>query len=424
MRSIERWPYFGMFCACPILAVCLIGASDAVGAPSHVRITASDAAPADFFGIAVSIYESKVLVGAIRDDDAGTNSGSAYLFDVATGQQLFKFSAADGQAVDFFGTSVAVSENFALVGAPLDDDRGINSGSAYLFDVTTGQQLFKFAPTDLVSTNGFGNSVAVNGNLALVGVLGGSSAYVFDTTTGAQLHKLQAIDVAQTDGFGSRVAIDGNRILIGSREDDDHGSASGSAYLFDAASGQQLIKLTASDAAEGDQFGSAVALHGNLAVVGAYRKDNSGLDSGAAYVFDATTGQELFKITPNNPKISELFGYSVAMFENRILVGAFQEYPGSPNEFDGTAYLFDASTGQQLWQVSDGSPASGFGRAVGIHQNAAVVGAYLHDAAGADAGAAFLYLRIPEPSTVVLLLIGVMGIALRDVRRIPRITCP
>ena len=108
-------------------------------------------------------------MGAYRDNDKGTNSGSAYIFDVTTGNQLHKLTASDGAADDTFGRSVAISGNYAIVGANLDDDDGTRSGSAYIFNVQTGTQLHKLTASDAAANDHFGWSVAIDGNYAIVG---------------------------------------------------------------------------------------------------------------------------------------------------------------------------------------------------------------------------------------------------------------
>lgn len=105
----------------------------------ETKLTASDAAPKDFFGRSVGISGDIAIVGSAMDDDSGSGSGSAYLFDVTTGKQLAKLTASDGAAGNGFGTGVGISRGMAIVGAIYDDDRGVASGSAYLFDVTTGK---------------------------------------------------------------------------------------------------------------------------------------------------------------------------------------------------------------------------------------------------------------------------------------------
>ena len=219
----------------------------------------------------------------------GSHSVSAFDFDK-------KLLTSDGAADDQFGLSVSLSGNRALVGSRFDDDNGNNSGSAYIFDVTTGNFLQKLTPPDGAAGDQFGISVSLSGNRALVGSrldndngTNSGSAYLFDVTTGNLLQKLKASDGAADDRFGFSVSLSGNMALVGSRLDDDNGSNSGSAYLFDVTTGNLLQKLTPLDGAAGDQFGFSVSLSGNTALVASYLDDDNGTDSGSAYLF--TTGQ-------------------------------------------------------------------------------------------------------------------------------------
>ena len=106
--------------------------------------------------------------------------------------EWLKVTASDAAAEDDFGASVAISGAVAVIGAPGNDDAGSNSGSAYLFNPTTGEQLFKLTADDASGVGGFGDSVGISGNTAIVGAPGSHSAYLFDVTTGEQLHKLTA----------------------------------------------------------------------------------------------------------------------------------------------------------------------------------------------------------------------------------------
>ncbi|MBL4591611.1 MAG: FG-GAP repeat protein, partial [Phycisphaerales bacterium] len=135
-----------------------------------LKITASDAAAEDFFGSSVAISGTTAIVGADRDDDAGSESGSAYIFDTTTGQEFFKLTASDAEAGDLFGFSVAISGTTAIVGAVFDRNAGSFSGSAYIFDTTTGQQLFKLTASDAAPFDRFGFSVAISGTTAIVGI--------------------------------------------------------------------------------------------------------------------------------------------------------------------------------------------------------------------------------------------------------------
>ncbi len=112
------------------------------------KLLPDDGAAGDRFGLSVAISGTTAIAGAYWDDDNGKQSGSAYLFHPATGQQLAKLLPNDGAAGDNFGVSVAISGTTAIVGVHLDDDDGSHSGSAYLFDTTTGQQIAKLLPDD------------------------------------------------------------------------------------------------------------------------------------------------------------------------------------------------------------------------------------------------------------------------------------
>jgi esterase/lipase superfamily enzyme len=272
-----------------------------------LKLTASDVVEAQQFGWSVAISDTTAIIGATGDNDNGSGSGSVYLFDTTTGLQIAKLTASDAAAGDNFGRSVAISGNTAIIGAPFDDDAGVSSGSAYLFDTTTGVEIAKLTASDAAAGDLFGFSVAISGTTAIVGAWGDGdagfntgSAYLFDTTTGVQIAKLTASDFAGFDSFGYSVAISGTTAVVGAFGNDDAGSNSGSAYLFDTTTGVQVAKLTASDAASGDNFGRSVAISGNTAIVGAPFDDDAGFSSGSAYLFDTTTGVEVAKLTASD----------------------------------------------------------------------------------------------------------------------------
>ncbi|MEE8154057.1 MAG: hypothetical protein V3T53_03740 [Phycisphaerales bacterium] len=169
------------------ISFCLIGGTTPAYADlgdQLFKLLADDGAVFDQFGYSVAINGDIAIVGAFHDDNS---SGSTYLFDIATGKQTAKRLADDGAPGDHFGWSVAISGNTAVVGAKFDDENGNNSGSAYLFDTTTGDQLFKLLPEDGALTDEFGISVAISGTIAVVGAwrhadngVNSGSAYLFD----------------------------------------------------------------------------------------------------------------------------------------------------------------------------------------------------------------------------------------------------
>lgn len=414
-----------------VLLVAAIAASlvarAARGDWGELKLLADDAAVSDDFGRAVAASGHIGLIAAPYDDDDGSFSGSAYLFDVVTGQQQRKLTADDAAADDRFGSSVAIRGNAAIVGSPQDDDAYPSSGSAYLFDVATGQQQHKLTAIDAAEEDLFGFAVAVGGGWALVGADGeddggsqAGAAYLFNADTGQELDKFTASDALSEDRFGSTLSLDGDVAIIGAYGNDDSGESSGSAYVFDLAGRQELRKLTALDAAAGDEFGWSVAMSGNLAVIGAPFDDDAGVgsDSGSAYLFNVSTGQQLRKFTAADATADQRFGYSVAIDGNTVVVGAYLDNDVAVDA--GASYVFDASTGAQLAKLtaSDGASSDYFGYSVGVSGGRALVGAFLNDARGNGAGAAYVY-TIPEPATWVLLAVGAAAISLVRTRRRP-----
>ena len=293
---------------------------------TEVKITASDGAAEDFFGN-IAVGSGRIVVGAPEDDDNGTNSGSAYIFDL-DGNELAKITASDGAANDFFGDvdSVAVGSGRIVVGAWGNDDVVDKSGSAYIFDLD-GNEIAKITASDAAENDNFGWHVAAGSGRIVVGSrwnddngTNTGSAYIFDLD-GNELAKITASDAAENDQFGLSVAVGSGRIVVGSRWDDDNGTNSGSAYIFDL-DGNELAKITASDGAEFDVFGYSVAVGSGRIVVGAPLDDDNGTDSGSAYIFDLD-GNELTKITASDGAADDQFGFSVAVGSGRIVVGAW-----------------------------------------------------------------------------------------------------
>ncbi len=263
------------------------------------KLLPDDGAAGDLFGFSVSISGTIAIVGALADDDNGGFSGSAYLFDISDPKnpvQFAKLLPTDCAAGDVLGTSVAISGATAIVGAWRDDDNGSLSGSAYLFDTTTGRQIAKLLPDDGAAGDRFGFSVSISGTIAIVGAFAdddngslSGSAYLFDISdpkNPVQIVKLLPTDGAAVGHFGFSVSISGATAIVGAAFDDDNGSGSGSAYLFDTATRQQIAKLLPSDGAVEDIFGTIVSISGATAIVGAWFDDDNGGFSGSAYLFD------------------------------------------------------------------------------------------------------------------------------------------
>jgi hypothetical protein len=373
-------------------------------------------------GLYVAISGNYAIVGANQEDDSGgTGSGKAYIFNVTTGVLLHTLdnpNAYDTSLNDNFGVSVAISGNYAIVGAYAEDDSaGSDSGKAYIFDVATGALLHTLDNPNAYGTSAadnFGYSVAISGNYAIVGAyqeddgpLSSGKAYIFNVTTGALLHTLDnpnAYDTSLQDYFGFRVAIDGNYAIVGAYgEDDSGGSGSGKAYIFDITTGALVHTLNNPNAystSAGDNFGFSVAISGNYAIVGAYLEDDAGGgSSGKAYIFNVVTGTLVHTLdNPNayDTSASDFFGFSVAISGNYAIVGAYGE-DDSGGLSSGKAYIFNVTTGALLHTLDNPNAYSTsasdlFGQLVAIDGNYAIVGARSEDdSGGSGSGKAYMY---------------------------------
>ena len=125
-------------------------------------VVPGDIVAGDQFGNAVAVSGLHLVAGAFRDDDAGTNSGSAYVFDLGTGQQLYKLTASDAGELDSFGSSVSVHGEFAVVGACFAQHDGVVTGAAYVFDLADGAELRKLVAFDGEAYDRFGDAVSIS----------------------------------------------------------------------------------------------------------------------------------------------------------------------------------------------------------------------------------------------------------------------
>lgn len=373
-----------------------IAAVVAAGWSEQHELHAPDGAAGDGFGYAVAVSSTRALVGASGHDANGSGSGAAYLFDLATGAPGPKLMPADAEAMDVFGVAVALRGELALVGAMDDADNGPQSGSAYLFDAATGRELLKLLPADGGPRERFGRAVALDGTTALIGAyrdddagLDAGSSYLFDTSDGAQLAELRAPQVSALDLFGFSVALRGELALVGAPGDDDGGREAGCAYLLDTSTGQVLTVLRAHDPSRSAYFGTSVALSQSHALVGAPYDDQVAPDAGAAYMFDVRTGVQVAKLTAPGGAAGANLGLAVALRGATALVGAPNEPQGDLRS--GAAYLFEGAHPAARLVPSTGAMNGYFGGAVALSGGAALVGAFLEDELGFASGSAYAY---------------------------------
>ena len=399
----------------------------------------------DYFGCSVAVSGlDTAVVGAYYDDDNGQNSGSAYVFrfDGSIWYSHTKLLPSDGEAGDRFGSSVAISGDTAVIGAPWDDDHGTASGSAYIFrfNGSSWVQQAKLLAADAAESDFFGDAVSISGDLAVIGAkqdddngFNSGSAYVFhwNGSTWGQDAKLLASDGAERDEFGYSVSVSGDIVLVGAWHADASGADSGSAYAFrfDGSQWIEEAKLLASDGAAGDYFGSAVAVSGQAGVIGAPRDDDDGADSGSAYfcsglsdcnendvldacdVVDGTSqdsdgngipdeceacyANEVTKLLASDGEPAELFGRSVAISGRVAIVGEPRDAVEPYGWMVGSAYIcrYDGSSWieEQKLLASDGQTADNFGGSVAICGDIAVVGAVYAHGSTLSTGSAYVF---------------------------------
>ncbi len=347
-------------------------------------LLALDPEPNANFGAAVDIIGSTAIVGAFNDDEVGTNSGAAYIyeFDGNAWVQAPKIlpNPKDHDAFDRFGIATAIDEDndvvTAVIGADLDDGLFGSSGSAYIFRKSAEQWV--------------------------------------------QQQRLFKPMKAVGDSFGFDVDISGQYVIVGAPRDNIKGNDSGAAFIYkdDGLGFTHLRTLGAGLFGDiNDQYGAAVAIssdpeHGSVAVVGAWMDDETGANAGAAYVYRLIPGKK--KNDPNvwqfeqklcPAAVGDQFGWSVAVTGNQIAVGAWKDDELGINAGKVYVYTYDPDSGQ--WptpeEVTDPSLVAGdnFGSSVDIEDDVLVVGAYLDDIVDTDAGVVHMFRNLAAGWTSV-----------------------
>jgi len=327
----------------------------------EAKLLASDGADVDRFGYAVALTSDRALVGAAHDDDNGDASGSAYLFryDSVSGtwQEEAKLLASDGSTEDYFGCAVALSGETALIGAS-GHFHGRGAAYVYRYDSASGtwQEEAKLLASEAGTNEYFGSSVALSGERALIGSHGDDnfkgSAFVFryDSVSGTwqEEAKLVASDGPAQRKFGNSVSLCGTTALVGAHSDKDNGIAAGAAYLFDyndsSGTWEETAKLLASDGEAYERFGCAVGVFGQKALIGKWGDETYGAGTGSAYVFGydpfSKTWHEEAKLLASDGENGDYLGRSAALFGDKALVGADSD-SNINGANAGGAYVYD-----------------------------------------------------------------------------------
>lgn len=352
------------------------------------------------FGSHLALSNNILVVGApgFNASDSNTDAGAVYLYNAITGASILKLIPFDGDVNDRYGSAVDIDNGVVAVGSPQDDDNGDFSGSAYIFDIAASI-ITKLLPNDGAPGDSFGTSIAISNGIVAVGASGndengqGSGAvYLFDAFTGVQLFKIIPTDLAPGDNFGRAIALSKTTLAVGSWKADAHGADSGAAYLFNTQTGTQTHKLLPTDGSAGDWFGVSIDIDSGIVVVGALTTNEHGSnDGGSAYVFDASTGTQTAKLRSNDIDPGDWFGNTVAMDSGIILIGASGDR--DLGFFTGSAYIFDATNGNQIAKLlpSDGAADNWFGSGIAIDNAQIAIGSPGNDDIGHNSGSAHVF---------------------------------
>ncbi|MEZ5352869.1 MAG: BACON domain-containing carbohydrate-binding protein [Bryobacteraceae bacterium] len=397
-------------------------------------LKASNTGSGDGFGYSVAVSIDTVVVGAHLEDsiantvngdqanNSATDSGAAYVFTRDRDGAWFQVAylkASNSASFKNFGYSVAISGDTIVVGAPNES----GSGAAYVFIRFGGEWSLKarLRASNAGVGDGFGSSVAVYGETAVVGAPGEDSnatgvggngadnsksnsgaAYVFSSTSFTEWIErayLKASNTGADHFFGTAVAVSGQTVAVGAPGENSNFFSAGAGYVFvrSGATWSQQAFLKASNSLGFDLFGQSVALSGDTLVVGAPGEkstatgvngqgNNSLPDAGAAYVFvraGSMWSQQAY-LKASNTGSGHQFGWSVAASDNTVAVGALGENSNLANA--GAAYVFVRNGGvwsqQAHLKASNSGAGDRFGRSVAVSSGIAVAGA-----AGEDSGA-------------------------------------
>lgn len=366
---------------CGGLAGAVAGCRSLGGPRRGERLTPADGEAGDAFGWDVALSDAWAIVGAPAADGG---RGAAYLYDIEGNTQQ-RLAPEDAEE---FGGAVAVAGGRALVGAPAT---GETAGTVSVFERAEGtwRRETRLTAPDAAAGE-FGYDVALAGPWALVGARGtdragltdAGVAHVYEDAAGGWTHRarLAPADAAAYDYAGGGVALADGRALLGSFLADGPATDAGSASVFERTGGtwNEQATLTAPDAAAGDRFGNAVALSGTRALVGAVGRGggpDAAADSGGAYVFEREGGEWTHEATLPAPAEDPDagFGVAVALDAERALVGAFSANGTGP----GRAMLFERSgewTQRTTLRPDNGEAGDGFGSSVALADGRALVG--------------------------------------------------
>jgi|GEM_PF-2041491 len=314
------------------------------------ELAADDGVSGIDFGRSVAVDNAWALVGAPAESSLGPGAGAAYLYLRSTGMQVDKLTASDGRGLDLFGGVVDIDFDRAVVGA---SDKASSTGAVYVFEIVgfDAVERFKLVASDAAAVDRFGSSISIDGGgvtggevgYALIGAplnddagASSGSAYLFNIESGLETAKILPDDPALGDRFGFEVAllIEGDLALAAiSADSNNPDGSSGAVYLFDIsdrANPVQLSKITASDPTPVGEFGTSISLTAGVLV--ASSTSGTATRSGTVYSFDISDPTNpvqtaIIRATDSSP--FALFGGSLSLYDGPAGLRVFAGAPGA-----------------------------------------------------------------------------------------------
>lgn len=379
------------------------------------------------FGKSVSVNGDRVLVGSFEDPSRGDKAGAAHIFIMDSSlmgwTRVATLRTNDTQAYDYFGWTVSLGNNFALIGAWQNDGAGNNAGAAYFFQKVS--DYYKDGKEEWVlhtkiygweQDDSFGMSVALgNDRIAAIGAPGGStvdgdhgSGYVsvfrYNGYTWAETDVIEAADGGAGHFFGMTIALEPttNMLAVSAYGHGLYGNKNvGQVYVYDISGMGNPIEvqtLKAHDAAGSDEFGRSVSILGDLIAVGATGDDDSGQSSGSVYLFKyggagglSSQWVQKQKLMPEDDCTFCYFGAQIAMTNDTLAIGLHggSQVPGTVWTYKKTKY--DDFEFLYVLNSTDSVNGDQFGSSIAIDSNYLVVGALTSNGYDYETGAVYVY---------------------------------
>ncbi|MGD1821729.1 MAG: FG-GAP repeat protein [Pleomorphochaeta sp.] len=355
------------------------------------------------FGFDVSIYGDTFIVGAPSEEE--NNNGVVYIFknEVDKWNKIKELTAINNAVNDNFGISVDIYNNTIIIGNNYNNLD--NKGYAYIYKYNTDWDYVETL-TSNEENDDFAIDVDLSDNIAIVGAPSyqnkSGAAYIYTVEEGIykEVIKLNPSDLNSNDQFGTTVAINDKFAVVGSPYNDTNGEDAGCIYIYElnGSSWSEIGKIQSEDINKGDMFGNSVDIYDDIIIVGAIHNKNSKNDSvGSAYIFenDGVNWVESFKFQEDDCYDGDEFGTSVSIDGDTIIIGklSFSEEGESTN----AVYVYKREVDGGWKKYCKFTPSedkyinNDFGDSISINSNNVLVGAPLDSEIEIDSGSAYIY---------------------------------